>query len=85
MTANGQKWEFDGRGHIRVSDRYDIVDYERVPAAQLTVDELKAIAGTYVSDEAETVVGVTVDANTVTAAPPRALLACPPTTSTLMA
>ena len=43
--------EFDGRGHGRAR-RYDVVEFERVRRAAETND-LKALAGTYGSDEAK--------------------------------
>jgi hypothetical protein len=54
VAATGQKWQFDGRGGARVTDQYGTVDsYQRVEPARLTSDQLKELAGTYVSDEAE--------------------------------
>jgi CubicO group peptidase (beta-lactamase class C family) len=61
VTAGGQTWEFDGHGHARARDRYDVVDYERVPVAAPSPDDLKALAGTYVSEESETT--LTIDVN----------------------
>jgi CubicO group peptidase (beta-lactamase class C family) len=54
VTAGGQTFEADRPGHLRVSDRYDVIEYERVPAATPTPDELRTLAGTYVNGEAET-------------------------------
>jgi hypothetical protein len=62
VTATRQTWEFDdhgGRGGARMTDAFGTVDaYERVPPAKPTADELKEVAGTYVSDEAETMLTV---------------------------
>jgi CubicO group peptidase (beta-lactamase class C family) len=58
VTATRQTWEFDARG-ARMTDAFGTVDaYERVPPAKPTADQLKEIAGTYVSDEAETILTV---------------------------
>jgi CubicO group peptidase (beta-lactamase class C family) len=55
MTASGQHWEFDGRGGVRAVDALGTVElYERVAPARPTIDQLRELAGTYVSDEAET-------------------------------
>jgi hypothetical protein len=61
VTPNGQTWTFDGRGRLKTSDRYDTVDFDRVPAATLTPADLAALAGRYVSDEIETVFDVVVE------------------------
>ena len=62
VTAGGATWEFDGRGGARVTDSFGTVDtFERVPAATPTADNLKALAGTYSNDEAETVLTIAVD------------------------
>ena len=65
VTTGGQTWEFDERGHARAQDRYDIVEYERVSAVKPTVEELKVLAGTYVSDEAETTLLVAMEGGTL--------------------
>jgi hypothetical protein len=44
-----------------VSDRYDIVEYERVPEAKPTLEELPTLAGTYESGEAETTFVVAIE------------------------
>ncbi len=54
VTAAGQTWEIGQPGRLRVRDRYDVVDYERVPAVKPSVGELEQLSGTYVSDDAET-------------------------------
>jgi CubicO group peptidase (beta-lactamase class C family) len=61
VTPAGQTWTFDGRGHLRTSDRYDVVDYDRVPAATPSAADLAALAGKYVSDEIDTVFDVEPD------------------------
>ena len=59
VTAGGQHWEFDGRGGVRVVDALGTVEmYERVTPARPTIDQLRELAGTYVSDEAETALTV---------------------------
>ena len=62
VTATRQTWEFDdrgGRGGARMTDAFGTVDeYERVPPVKPTADQLKEVAGTYVSDEAETMLTV---------------------------
>jgi CubicO group peptidase (beta-lactamase class C family) len=61
ITASGQHWEVDGRGGARVVDALGTADrYERVTRARPTIDTLKELVGTYVSDEAETVLTVVV-------------------------
>jgi CubicO group peptidase (beta-lactamase class C family) len=61
-TAGGDTWEFDGRGRLRVVDEFGTVDtLERVERANPTVDELRALSGSYTSDEAETKFTVAVD------------------------
>ena len=66
VTATGQTWEFDhsGRGGARMTDRFGTVDaYERVPPAKPSADQLNDLAGTYVSDEAETTLTVAMSAD----------------------
>jgi CubicO group peptidase (beta-lactamase class C family) len=59
VTATRQSWEFDSRGGARMTDAFGTVDaYERVPPAKPTADQLKEVAGAYVSDEAETTLTV---------------------------
>jgi CubicO group peptidase (beta-lactamase class C family) len=53
LTASGQEWEVVSADHLRRRDRYDVVDYERVPPAIPTESELKVFNGTYTSDEVE--------------------------------
>ena len=54
IVENGATFESDRPGHLRVSDRYDITDFERVAPAKPTPDEVRPLAGTYVNGEAET-------------------------------
>ncbi|MEZ5289610.1 MAG: serine hydrolase domain-containing protein [Vicinamibacterales bacterium] len=65
QTASGQTWTFDGHGHVRSSDRYDVVDYDRVPPAAPSAAALAALAGRYTSDEIETTLGVVVEGGTL--------------------
>jgi len=61
VTTNGQTWEI-GNGAVRVTDQYGTVDnYERTTAARPTPDQLRQYAGTYMSDDAETVLTVAVE------------------------
>jgi Beta-lactamase len=61
VTGSGQRWEFDDRGVGRVTDSLGTVDvYERVAPVRPGTDQLKEFAGTYSSDEAETVLTVAV-------------------------
>jgi CubicO group peptidase (beta-lactamase class C family) len=61
VTASGQRWEFDGRGGGRVTDSLGTVDvYERVAPVRPGADQLQEFAGTYSSDEAETILTVAV-------------------------
>lgn len=61
-TANGQSWEFDGRGTVKVTDEYGTVDvWERVPPAKPTVAQLRQLAGKYASPEAEAAVTIAVE------------------------
>jgi CubicO group peptidase (beta-lactamase class C family) len=66
VTATRQTWEFDGRGGARMTDAFGRVDvYDKVPAAKPSVDQLKDLAGVYVSDEAETTLLAAVDGDTL--------------------
>jgi Beta-lactamase len=66
LTAVGQKWEFDGRGGAKLADAFGTVDkFERVPPSKPTADQLRELAGSYVSDEAETALTVALDADTL--------------------
>ena len=67
-TLRGRKWTFDGRGGAVAGDESAAVSssmlpeqYERVAPARYTDDQLAAFAGTYVSDEAETVLTASVE------------------------
>src|SRR6185295_17416966 len=51
----GRTWTFDGRGGASATDAYGTVEtYERVEPAKPTAEQLGQLAGTYTSDEAET-------------------------------
>ena len=55
IVPNLQTWEIDGRARARVIDPFGSVEtYERVPPAKPGTAELRALTGTYTSDEAET-------------------------------
>jgi len=63
-TTSGTTWEFDGRGGAKETDSYGTIDqYERVAAATPVPAQLAELAGTYVSDEAETALTVSVSGN----------------------
>jgi hypothetical protein len=53
LPAGGPVLEFDGRGGARLMESGMSHAFERVSAAQPTPAELGALAGTYVSDDAE--------------------------------
>jgi CubicO group peptidase (beta-lactamase class C family) len=62
VTTEGNRWEIDSRGLAKSTDIYGtVVTYERVPQAAPTASELQELTGTYVSDDAETALGVAVD------------------------
>jgi hypothetical protein len=66
ITAGDNTYEFDGRGALRVTDQYGTVDQlERVERASPTVDQLRALVGSYRSDEAETTFTVALDGSTL--------------------
>jgi CubicO group peptidase (beta-lactamase class C family) len=66
VTASGQRWEFDGRDAARVVDALGTTDrYERVSAARPAVEGLRDLTGTYVSDEAETVLTVAISGDSL--------------------
>jgi CubicO group peptidase (beta-lactamase class C family) len=55
VSESGGAWEVQGDGTARLIDAYGSVDaYERVSAAKPSASELAELAGTYVSEEAET-------------------------------
>ncbi len=61
VSDGGDSFDVDTHG-ARLTDAYGTVStYERVQPAHPTRDELAALAGTYVSDEAETVLTLAVD------------------------
>ena len=61
FTANGDTWEFTGRT-AKVTDQFGRVDaLERVDPWKPTGEQLKALEGVYVSDEAEATLTVAVD------------------------
>ena len=71
-TMRGRKWTFDGHGGAVAGDESAAVSssmtperYERVPPASYTDEQLAALAGTYVSDEAETVLTAVVENHTL--------------------
>ena len=66
VTASGQKWEIDGRGAARVTDAFGTVDsYDRAPVAKRSTMQLAELAGTYVSDEAETTLTVALNGDSL--------------------
>jgi len=62
VNQSGGAWEVGVAGSATLTDRYGSVDrFERVLPATPSAAELRALAGTYVSDEAETTVVAAVD------------------------
>jgi CubicO group peptidase (beta-lactamase class C family) len=62
VTGNGQTWDFDGRGTIRVTDAFGTVEtYARAGAPTTSLDALRELTGPYHSDDAETTIVVAVD------------------------
>lgn len=61
LTPGGQMWTLEADGHLRSTDRYDVVDYDRVSPATPPAAHLAAFAGAYVSDEIETRLDVRVE------------------------
>jgi len=67
-TLRGRRWTFDGHGGAVAGDESAAVSssmtperYERVAPATYTDEQLAALAGTYVSDEAETALTAVVE------------------------
>jgi hypothetical protein len=61
LTPGGDEWQLDARG-IRHTDHYGSVDeLGRAQPAKYTDGQLAALAGTYVSDEAETTLTAVVE------------------------
>lgn len=61
-AAGGRTYEFDAKGSLRiVSDNGTAESFERVEPAKPTPAQLKALAGTYLSDEAEVTMQVVVE------------------------
>jgi CubicO group peptidase (beta-lactamase class C family) len=62
ITAGDDTWVFDTRDGVRVTDEYGTVDtLERVERANPSIDQLRALLGTYSSDEAETKLTVAIE------------------------
>jgi hypothetical protein len=62
VTSGNDRWEFNGGG-ARLTDEFGtVVTFERVSRATPTIDELRALTGTYTSDEAQTTFTAAVDA-----------------------
>jgi CubicO group peptidase (beta-lactamase class C family) len=65
-TAQHQTYEFDARGGVRTTDAFGRVDtYDRPPAAKTAAEDLRDLAGSYVSDEAETMLTAAIDGGTL--------------------
>lgn len=65
-TLRGRTWAFDGRGGAIATDEYGTTEtYERVTPWSPAPQDLEAFAGTYVSDDAETVITAVVEAGTL--------------------
>jgi CubicO group peptidase (beta-lactamase class C family) len=62
VTLNGQTWEIDREGVVRVTDAFGTIDdYERVRPDVLSAEQLKELVGQYVSSDAETTITVAVE------------------------
>jgi CubicO group peptidase (beta-lactamase class C family) len=62
VTSDGTKVEFNGHGQMRTIDAFGTVDVsDRVEAATPSADQLKELAGYYVSDEIETTLNLVVE------------------------
>ena len=62
VAADGQTWEMDGHAGARFTDAFGTIDaYERVVPAKPTIEQLKELVGTYVSDDAETTITLAID------------------------
>jgi CubicO group peptidase (beta-lactamase class C family) len=58
-TIDLSTYEFDGNGQLRVTDEFGTTDiFDRMEPAKPSPDELRALAGQYVSDELETTLNV---------------------------
>jgi CubicO group peptidase (beta-lactamase class C family) len=62
VDATGQTWDVDNRGALHVTDEFGTVDvYERAVTTTPTVAQLRELAGTYESAEAESVMTAAVE------------------------
>jgi hypothetical protein len=62
VTADGDTWAIGPGGSARLTDTYGtVVAYERVSQATPNASELQELAGTYVSDDAETTLRAAVE------------------------
>jgi CubicO group peptidase (beta-lactamase class C family) len=79
VTESGDTLEWDRPGHLRMSNRYDVVEYERVSSATPTLDDLRPLSGEYASAEAETrfVVAIQGDGLVMKQRPDRAIALSP--------
>jgi CubicO group peptidase (beta-lactamase class C family) len=58
-TSDLSTYEFDGHGQLRVTDEFGTTDvFDHIEPAKPSVDDLRALAGQYVSDELETTLNV---------------------------
>ncbi len=65
VTARGDTWE-SSRGTLRFTDAYGSVDaFVRVTSATPTLEQLRELAGTYASEDAEVVMTAAIDGNTL--------------------
>ena len=61
-TLRGRTWVFDARGGAEATDEYGTTErYERVQPAKYTAEQVAEFAGTYTSDDAETVLTAVVE------------------------
>ncbi len=62
VTAQDERWVFDGRGGLRITDRFGTVDdLDRVEPVTPTVEALRAYEGRYASADAEVTLTVAAD------------------------
>lgn len=65
-SSGGDTWQIAADGSATLTDRYGTVDrFERVTPAAPSAAELQALAGTYVSEDAETELTVAVEGETL--------------------
>jgi CubicO group peptidase (beta-lactamase class C family) len=62
VTSNGQTWEIDREGVVRVTDAFGTIDhYERAPVAPVDAERLRELVGQYVNNDAEATMTVALE------------------------